>query len=203
MKIKHIEQGSDEWFEFRKGKISGTRLGDIYAKRGGRKQGFYEVIAERLAIDADEENAAARGLRLEEDAVIVFEQVYGKKVDRVGVCVSDAHESIINSPDGLIKNKGKYTEALEIKCLGSASHIEAVITNQVPDKFTTQKIQYFVVNPDLQTLYFAFYDPRIASVPFHVIEVTRDSLDGLPEQFLQFQLEQLREIDTIVEELSF
>lgn len=30
----------------------------------------------------------------------------------------------------------------------------------LPDKFHSQAIQYFVVNPDLKTLYFSFYDPR-------------------------------------------
>ena len=82
MKFLPLEQSSNEWIEFRKGKISGTRLGDIYAKRGGRKIGFYETIAERLSNERDDEDRMARGLRLEDDAIAKFEQVTGKKVNK-------------------------------------------------------------------------------------------------------------------------
>ncbi len=203
MQIINIEQGSEEWLEYRKGKITGTRLGDIFAKRGGRKIGFYDVIADRLALDPDDENRMDRGLRLEEEAIKVFTEKTGKKVERVGLCVSEVNPNIINSPDGLIKVGKKYKEAIEIKCLSPARHLQAVIENVVPGEFEAQKIQYFVVNPDLEKLHFVFYDPRIASVPFHVIEVTRESLGNLPQIMLDFQIEQLGEIDELVERLSF
>ena len=51
MKRLSLEQNTEEWLEWRKGKITGSRLNDIIVKRGtGRKLGFYEVIAERLAV---------------------------------------------------------------------------------------------------------------------------------------------------------
>lgn len=203
MKIVDIEQGSQDWVDFRRGKISGTMLGDLYSKRGGRKIGFYEIIAQRLAIEPDEENRMDRGLRLEEAAVELFEKQFNKKIYRAGVCVSDDNENIINSPDGIIGEEDKYTEAIEIKCLSSARHLQAVIENKVPSEFEAQKVQYFIVNPKLQTLYFIFYDPRILSVPFHVIEVTRKELGDLPEIYKNYQIEQLKEIDEIVERLAF
>jgi len=203
MKFLPLEQNSDEWMEFRKGKISGTRLGDIYAKRGGRKIGFYETIAERLSTERDDEDRMARGLRLEDDAIAKFEQVTGKKVNKGGVCVSDVDSRIINSPDGLITNDGKTTEAVEIKCLSPARHWQAVIENKVPSEFESQAIQYFVVNTDLQTLYFVFYDDTNNYVPFHTIELTRDALGDAPQQMLDFQIAQLKEIDEIVERYSF
>lgn len=33
----------------------------------------------------------------------------------------------------------------------------------IPAKYRNQALQYFVVNPDLSTLYFSFYDPRVYS----------------------------------------
>lgn len=203
MRVIDVEQRSDEWLELRKGKIAGTTLGEIYSKRGGRKLGFYQVIAERLSLDPDEENRMDRGIRLEEEAREMFESKTNKKVIEVGLCVSDLNPAIINSPDGLIKNRGKFTEAVEIKCLSPARHLQAVIENKVPDEFESQKMQYFVVNESLKTLYFIFYDPRVLTVPYHVIEVHRKDVEEKIEFFKTFQLERLAEIDKIVEELSF
>lgn len=203
MQVIDVEQRSDEWLELRKGKIAGTTLGEIYSKRGGRKLGFYQVIAERLSLDPDEENRMDRGIRLEEEARELFESKTKKKVIEVGLCVSDLNPAIINSPDGLIKNRGKFTEAVEIKCLSPARHLQAVIENKVPDEFESQKMQYFVVNENLKTLYFIFYDPRVLTVPYHVIEVHRKDVEEKIEFFKTFQVERLAEIDKIVEELSF
>jgi putative phage-type endonuclease len=204
MKIINVEQGSDEWHDYRKGKISGTMLSDLYSKRGNRKIGFYELIAEKLAIDPDGENRMDRGLRLEDEALEKFQKLTGKNVDRIGICVHDEYPEIINSPDGLINNDGKYTEAVEIKCLSSSRHLQAVIENEVPDEYEAQKLQYFIVNPDLQTLYFIFYDPRVISKELHVIEVHRtDKLQEFVDKYLEFQLEQLNQVKAIVESLAF
>lgn len=202
--INDFEQGSDEWLEFRKGKISGTMLSDMYSKRGNRKIGFYELIAQSLSQDPDDENRMDRGLRLEEEAILLFSEKYDKVVDRVGVCVHDKYPEIINSPDGLIRTGKKYTEAVEVKCLSPARHLQAVIEDAVPQEFEAQMLQYFIVNPDLQVLYFVFYDPRIASVPLHVVEVHRtERLQILADKYLEFQVEQLREVKEIIERLAF
>lgn len=203
MRIVDVEQGSDEWFDYRKGRISGTMLSELYSKRGNRKLGFYELIAERLALEPDDENRMDRGLRLEDEAIEIFTKQTGKKVYRPGICVHDDYPNIINSPDGLIEEDDKYTEAVEIKCLSPARHLQAVIEQSVPGEYEAQKAQYFVVNPDLQKLHFVFYDPRIPSIPFCVIEVTRKELGDLPERYLKFQLEQLEEVDKVIERLAF
>ncbi len=203
MQVINVVQGEQEWFDYRKGKISGTMLSDLYSKRGNRKLGFYELIAEKLAIEPDDENRMDRGLRLENEAIEVFTKQTGKRVEQVGICVHDKYPEIINSPDGLIKHKGKYTEAVEIKCLSPARHIQAVVENKVPDEYEAQKLQYFIVNPDLERLYFIFYDPRIASVPYHTVEVTREELGDLPDKYLQFQIEQIEEVNTIIEKIAF
>jgi len=247
MKQIDLVQGSEEWHAFRRGKITGTRLGDVYSDKpynatdvksmlfnfgiefkksapikelvallpagaeqqlirsSPKKIGFYETIAERLAIPADDENVMDRGLRLEDEAAQEFAKRYNKVVAEDGCWQSDDDERIINSPDRyVVPEKGKpITEAVEIKCLNSARHIEAVIENTIPSTYDSQIIQYFIVNENLETLYFVFYDPRVQSVPFHCIEVTRESLGDLPEKYKKFQLEQLAEMDRIVERLAF
>lgn len=202
MKILDVQQNTDEWLEARKGKITGSKLKDLVVLRGtGRKIGFYELLADKLAIP-EEEDARERGHRLEQEAIDRFKKETGKKVETdIGLCVSEADDSIAVSPDGLIKNKGKYTEAVEVKCLGSKYHLQAVIENQIPKDYYYQVLQYFVVNDDLKKLYFVFYDPRIPSKPYHVIEVERD--DEEVERYKAYQLDVIEQINSYVEQFTF
>lgn len=203
MKRISLEQGSDEWHEFRLGKITGTILGDVYSKRGGRKIGFYQLIADRLGLEPDDENRMDRGLRLEDEAIAIFEEQSGLKVEQDGVCVSDFSDQVINSPDGLIKKDGKYVGAIEIKCISPARHLQAIIEEKIPADFESQVVQYFIVNDDLETLYFIFYDPRVTCKPYYCISVTREEIKDKIEFFKEWQINTLKEINEIVEELSF
>lgn len=191
----------EEWLAGRIGKITGSRLKDIVVKRGtGKKIGFYELIAERLGIPADGENPMDRGTRLESEAVEMFTKETGKKVDtNLYIWTRDDEESIAISPDGVI---GK-TEALECKCLSSARHIEAFLTQSIPDEYEFQKLQYFIVNDKLETLYFAFYDPRLLAKPFFFITVKREDVQKEVDEYLDYQRKTLAEVNAIVNQLTF
>jgi len=194
MKILKFEDKT-EWMSARSGKITGTRLKDIISKRGGTKKAFWELIAERVALPADGENVMDRGIRLEEEAMEHFEKETGKKVDKsLVLCVSEENENIAYSPDGLI---GK-TESIEVKCLNSASHIEALITNEVPSEYYFQTLQPFIVNPKLNTLYFIFYDPRIPAKPFFFFTLKREDFKEDIKLYLQEQLDVLKKVESIV-----
>lgn len=206
MKILDLDQNTEEWLEARKGKITSSKLKDIVVKRGnGKKIGFYQLIADRLAIDEAYQDPRERGHSLEHEAIELFESTTGREVDKdVGLCVSDLHEGIALSPDGLIKDEdGKYTEAVEAKCLGSARHIEAILTNHVPADYEMQALQYFVVNDDLEVLYFVFYDPRVIAKPFHIVSVTREEVEEDVEFYRDYQLSVLKEVDAALEKLAF
>lgn len=204
MRILDIEQNTDAWYEARKGKITGSKLKDIVVKRGtGRKVGFYELLADKLAAEEPEENAMDRGGRLEDVAVESFATMTGKTIERVGLCVADFNEGIAVSPDGLIRNDGKYTGAVEVKCLSAARHLQALIEQAVPDEYYYQVLQYFIVNEDLETLYFVFYDPRITIKPLHYLTVTRESLYDDVETYKTYQIETMAEVNRIIEELAF
>lgn len=112
-------------------------------------------------------------MRLEDEAIEKFALNFDKTVEKIGFTARDDNEFIGASPDGLIKNKGKYTEAVEAKCLSSKNHVKVIVTNEIPDEYFEQGLQQFIVNDDLQTLYFVFYDPRITVKPLHVIPMTR------------------------------
>ena len=191
----------DTWLSARRGKITGSRLKDIVVKRGtGKKIGFYELIAERLGVPADDENAMDRGTRLEPEAIERFRKETKKKVDsNLVIWTRDEDENIAISPDGII---GK-TEAVEAKCLSSARHIEALITQEVPDEYKMQITQYFIVNDSLKTLYMVFYDPRILAKDFFFLTVKRKDLEKEIEEYLNYQRTTLVEVNAIVNKLTF
>ena len=191
----------DQWLLARRGKITGSRLKDIIVKRGTKpKLGFYELIAERIAVAPDDESAMDRGTRIECEAIDRFEKEFGKAVCRdLVIWAREDNESIAISPDGFIGD----TEAVEAKCLSSARHLEAWLTQQIPDEYEYQKLQYFIVNSDLQTLHFAFFDPRIPSKDFFCITVQREDVQAEVDQYLEYQRKTLEEVDRIVNQLTF
>ena len=152
-----------------------------------KKKGFWEIIAERIAIAPDDEKPMERGVRLEPEAVERFIKETGKEVctDLV-IWLREDNDSIGISPDGymLQENDKKITEAVEIKCLNSASHLEANYTDTIPDDYKFQVLQYFIVNDDLETLHFTFYDPRVPSCEFFIIEVKREDMQKEIEEYL-------------------
>jgi predicted phage-related endonuclease len=190
----------EAWLAARVGKITGSRLKDLINKRGtGNKKGFYELIAERVALPADGENPMDRGHRLEKEAIERFSKETGKKVDgSLIMWVSKEDDSIAISPDGII---GK-TQAIEIKCLNSASHIEALLTGELPTEYYFQSLQYFIVNPKLKKLYFAFYDPRIPHKDFFYFTIDRKDREADAETYLREQLNIIASVEKIVLELT-
>jgi len=198
MKIQHFDNEA-EWLAARLGKITGSRLKDIIVKRGtGKKIGYYELIAERIGLPADGENPMDRGHRLEEEAIERFEKMTDKKVDcSLVLWVSDNNENIALSPDGVIGE----IEAVEVKCLSSARHIEAYLTGEIPEEYRYQGLQYFIVNEKLEKLHFCFYDPRLKVKDFFIIEMLRSNLTDEINTLEIYQKDTLKEVEEIVENL--
>lgn len=195
-------ESREDWLEARKGKITGTRVKDIITKRGdGYKIGVYELIAERMAVKREEdEDVMERGVRLEAEALARFTEETKKKVDTsLVIWTRDDEESIAISPDGIV---GK-TEAVEVKCLSSARHIEALITQEVPSDYEDQVLQYFIVNDKLSRLYLVFYDPSIPAKDFFFLEVKRESVQEKVDKYLEYEKRVLEYVREKVEELTF
>jgi putative phage-type endonuclease len=197
MRIEKYES-REEWLDARLGRVTGTRLKDLVSK-GKVKTGFYEIIAERIAIPADEENRMDRGLRLEDDAIERFAKETGKKVENeLVIWAREDDPNIAISPDGTIGE----TEAVECKCLSSARHIEAWLTKEVPSEYEMQAFQYFIVNDKLQTLYFCFYDPRMPK-DFFYLTIKRSEIQEQVDMYLALEREALAKIAQIEKELTF
>lgn len=193
-------ENEQEWLDGRRGKATATKVSGLIVKRGTEhKMGFWELVAETVALPPDGENRMDRGKRLEQEAIEYFTKETGKKVntDLVLVCRDD-DPRIAYSPDGLI---GK-TEDVEVKCLSSALHIKALVQKKIPHEYEDQMIHGFSVNDSLRKRYMVFYDPRMP-IPFFYIEVLRkDHKDRIKYQ-LDAVRSALKEVDLLEAQITF
>lgn len=213
MKIQKFES-REKWMEGRLGKITGTRLDKIVVKKGtGKKIGFYELIAERLSVTEEDfegyipnETPMDRGTRLQKFAIDRFSKETGKKInEELVMWAREDNDKIAISPDAIIvDDNGEFggEEAIECKCLASSRHIEAFLNNEIPDEYRMQIIQYFCVNDDLKKMYMVFYDPRIPAKDFFYLTIDRKDVQEEVEQYLEYQIKTLQEVDKIVNSLS-
>ena len=199
MKIIKFDN-EDKWLEARRGHITGTKAKDLVSKKKTTpKIGFYEIIVERIAIPATRERPMERGKRLEDIAIKVFSEKTGKKVNTdLVIWERDDNRDIAISPDGYI---GK-TEAVEVKCLSSARHIEAWLIKKIPTEYEYQALQYFVVNDSLRKLYFVFYDPRLP-IDIFWIEILRSNIKDRVKDMLETEREAIKKIREIENQLTF
>lgn len=206
MKEIKLEQGSEEWLEYRRGKSGGSLFGKLY-KIGGRKNDeykayFYSLLAERVArpmtpndyMDRMPEGVvfswAVRGQILEPEAATAFEKKTGKKLEVCGVW-EGSKDSFV-SPDRVIRSKdGKIREAVEIKCLSSEKVLEVWHNRAFSDKsdfecilnndYKAQVLKYFMVNKDLELVYWVVYTDLIPNLELQVLTVSRDEVEYLLE----------------------
>lgn len=200
MKVKYFAT-KDDWLEGRKGKITGSVLKDIVVKRGsGEKIGFYQIIADRISQKTDED-PMERGSRLEPEAIDVFSSKIGKDIDTsLVIWERDDNPSIAISPDGFMGE----TEAVEVKCLSGAKHIESYLTNKIPEEYHYQVLQYFIVNEKLETLYFVLYNPEMPEkIQMHYFIISRKDVQDQVDTYTAYQKEKLATIDEIINTLTF
>ena len=200
MKVIKFDE-RENWLAARRGKITGTRLKDLIVKRSTEKKiGYYELIAERLAIPADDEGAMDRGIRLEKDAIVEYEKrTEMKLISDLVIWERDENASIAISPDAYSED---FKHAVEAKCLNSANHIKALLTNEMPKEYYEQALQYFIVNDELEVLHFVMYDPRILAEPYLQFDLTRDQVAETVAEYLELERKTIEEIDEIVNILS-
>lgn len=137
-----MEQRSNEWFNARLGKVTGSRVADLMAKTktgysASRANYMAELVVERLTGQQAERftNAAMQwGTDVEPQARAAYEFLTDRPVVETGFVL---HGSILDfgaSPDGLVADDG----LVEIKCPNTATHIETLLNEAVPGKYVTQ-----------------------------------------------------------------
>jgi len=137
-----IEQRTEEWFQARLGKVTASRVADVMAKTksgpsASRANYMADLIVERLTGQRVEgfTNAAMQwGTDTEPQARAAYEFLTDATVTEEGFCLHPSIREFGASPDGLVGDGG----LLEIKCPNTASHLEVLLSGDVPGKYVTQ-----------------------------------------------------------------
>ena len=178
--IEMMEQGTEEWFTIRIGKVTASRVADVIAKTktgysATRDNYMAQLVCERLTGQKGESftNAAMQhGTDTEPLARAAYEALQDVLVDEVGFV---PHPSIIMagaSPDGLVGEDG----LLEIKCPNTATHIETLLSQSVPGKYNTQ-MQFQMACTGRQWCDFVSFDNRLPEeLQLFVKRVPRDTV---------------------------
>lgn len=112
--IYNCEQTSPEWFELRKGKITGSKFGDIlYQKFNNHEEVAKSIKGESEKDFTEEQKENMRnGIIEEPNARILYEKENNVTVKQVGILISKIYDFLGFSPDGLVGEDGM----IEIKC---------------------------------------------------------------------------------------
>ena len=202
--IEKVEQGTPEWFAARLGNVTASRVADVIAKTksgysASRDNYMAQLICERMTNTVAESytNAAMQwGTETEPLARAAYESLADVLVDEVGYIAHPTIERAGASPDGLIGLFG----LLEIKCPNTATHIDTLISEQVPTKYITQ-MQWQMSCTGRTWADFVSFDPRLPSgLQMFVkrVEFDAEYVAMLKEEVIKF----LTELDTKISKLN-
>ena len=176
-KVELVEFAESKGYEFPKNltmdniraMLTEDELNELYANVQ-INDSIYKLIAQRIAKPINSNDyadripegatysAMLRGQILEDEARELISEKLGKKIIPGRVWQSDVNEYMICSPDGeIVDDTGDVSEAVEIKCLDSWKVVRAFYEKHPPLDYEAQIIQYFLVNENLQKLYFCIY----------------------------------------------
>ena len=178
--IEMMDQGSDEWFAIRIGKVTASRVADILAKtKSGystsRDNYMAQLVCERLTNQKGESftNAAMQhGTETEPLARAAYEALKDVLVDEVGFVPHPSIKMAGASPDGFVGQDG----LLEIKCPNTATHIDTLLSESVPTKYFTQ-MQFQMACTGREWCDFVSFDNRLPEeLQLFVKRVPRDDV---------------------------
>jgi putative phage-type endonuclease len=161
--MDNLEQRSAEWFAVRCGKVTASRVSDVIAKTksgwgASRANYMAQLIAERLTgevADSYSNSSMQWGIDHEAEARVAYEFYENAKVQEIGFVRHQELESGA-SPDGLVGGDG----LIEIKCPNTATHIQTLLDQKIPQKYETQMLWQLECT-ERKWCDFVSFDPRM------------------------------------------
>ena len=203
-----MEQGTDEWFTARIGKVTASRVADLMAKTktgysASRDNYMAQLVCENLTKTKAEgfTNAAMEwGTEQEPFARAAYEAKTGVMVEEVGFVPHPLIEWAGASPDGLVGPDG----LVEIKCPNTATMIDTLLTGKVPGKYNIQ-MQFQMACTGRHWCDYVVFDPRMpAKAQLFVKRVFRDDaiIQAMEAEIVNFLAEvnvQIQQLNLIIE----
>ena len=165
MKIyKDLEQGSQEWFDVRCGKLTASKASTIQANGKGLETLCFIKASEIVTGKMEEgysNSAMKRGVELEPEARNFYEIVTGNSVEQIGFAEIDDRTGA--SPDGAVGKDG----LVEIKCPSNDTFLRYMYDQKVDMKYYYQmQMQMWVLNR--KWCDYVIYNPDFKKRMFYV-----------------------------------
>ncbi len=133
------EQGTDEWFAARLGKITASKVSDVMMKptTAGYQNYMTQLICERLTgvpTETFQSAAMLQGTETEPQARAMYELTTSLDVEKVGFVDHAVMPMVGASPDGLVGADG----LIEIKCPQPTEHMRMVLGGEIQRKYVLQ-----------------------------------------------------------------
>ena len=195
-----VEQGTPEWHELRRGKVTASRVADILAKTktgpsASRQNYLIELALQRTTktIEPSYTNSAMEwGTATEPQARVAYEVATHNFVDQVPFVDHPTIKWFGCSPDGLVGDG-----LLEIKCPNSATHWEYFKAKEPPKKYFIQMQAQMAVT-GAKWCDFVSFDPRMPErSQLLIVNVPRD-----PEFILYMEAEIKQFLDEVETEVK-
>lgn len=204
MESRQIIQRSPEWFLFRSGKVSASKVADVMAttKSGpaaARKNYMMELLCQRLTGNVEQGfNSAAmqRGIDMEPMARSAYEVDTGVMVVEVGSIQHPLIEGFIASPDGLVNDDG----LVEIKSPNTATHIEFLRTGKPDGRYVWQMMAQMACTGRKWCDFVSFDDRLPEHLQYKKVRVERcgKTIEKMETEIRSF----LAELETLINELK-
>lgn len=199
-----VLQGTPEWFEQRRGKVTASRIADLMAKtKSGystsRQNYLMQLLCERLTGKVEEGYKSAamqRGNDLEAEARNWYQLETGESVEEVSFIDHPKINFAGASPDGLVGAEG----LIEIKCPNTATHIETLRKKEPIDRYYKQ-MQWQMAVTGRKWCDFVSFDNRLPdNLAYFCKRILRDEtvIQEIEQEVQAFLLE----LDVTIAELS-
>ena len=198
-----MEQGTVEWFAARCGKVTASRVADIISKT---KSGFStsrdnyaaQLVCERMTgkpAESYSNSAMQWGSDTEPFARAAYEAKADILVTEVGFITHPRIEMSGASPDGLAGDG-----LVEIKCPNTATHIQTLLDQKVPEKYITQ-MMWQMACTQRPWCDFVSFDPRMPEkyqIFIKRVNFDKQLVDSLENSVIQF----LGDVDLKIQQLE-
>lgn len=205
--IINVEQGSEDWFAARLGKVTGSILSKIITPTGklsaSRDEVVNRAVAELILGVPDESfqsDSMLRGKELEDDALSFFNFTENFDFKKVGFLSQVDKDGVPTgfglSPDGfMIEQKA----GLELKCPEAHTHLAYLSSNSVPKTYFQQTQAPYLIG-GIKKWFFGSFHP---SFPCFYVEVKPDdaflkAAEPILKETCQMIKEKFNEVSKIV-----
>ena len=163
MKIHQINQGTEEWFELRKLRMTASNASAIATAGKGLETYINEMVVAFFS-KAERDNYKSkdmqRGNDLEPNARVLYELETGLKVEQIGFATYN--DFVGCSPDGLVGKDG----LVEFKCPSDKVYIEFLQTKKVNSAYVWQ-MQMQMLTLNREWCDYVLYNPNFTK-SFHI-----------------------------------